>query len=83
MSPAPSHFDLVLMDLRMPIMDGITATKICKSQPHLVNVPIVIVTAEMGEDIREAAMSAKASHFISKPAKVNELLEVMQALIKW
>lgn len=67
----------------MPIMDGITATKICKSRPHLSNVPIVIVTAEMGEDVREAAMNAQASYFISKPAKVNELLEVMQNLIKW
>ncbi len=77
----PCLYDAVLMDLRMPIMDGLTATRICKQRHHLAQVPIIIVTAELGEEIRAAAMSAQASHFIGKPAKIAELTETLQRFI--
>ncbi len=78
----PCAFDAVLMDLRMPIMDGLTATRLCKERSHLASVPFIVVTAELGEDIRQAAMDAGASNFISKPARISELLAILNDEIK-
>lgn len=61
----------------MPIMDGISATKICKQKRHLANIPIIIVTAEVGDDIRVAATDAGAAYFINKPARMNEINDVL------
>jgi len=63
-------------------MDGITATRLCKAKPHLSELPIIIVTAELGEEVRREAMEAKATHFISKPARVEELLELLTTFVK-
>ena len=41
------------------------------------NIPIIIVTAELGEEIRAAAMDAKASYFLTKPARAPELISVL------
>jgi CheY-like chemotaxis protein len=77
----PCVFDAVLMDLRMPIMDGLTATRLCKERAHLRGTPFIVVTAELGEDIRRAAMEAGACSFISKPARLSELLVVLHKAI--
>jgi CheY-like chemotaxis protein len=69
------------MDLRMPIMDGITATKICKEKEHLKHLPIIIVTAELGDEVREAAINAHASYFLNKPAKSHEIHDVLKRFL--
>lgn len=81
MSAVPCVYSAVLMDLRMPIMDGITATKLIKDMPHTCRVPIIIVTAEMGESIRAAAAEARADHFLSKPVLVADLLSVLEQYV--
>eukprot|EP01035_Chromulina_nebulosa_P028220 gene28220-37225_t len=81
LSTEPCIYDAVLMDLRMPIMDGITATRVCKGYKHLANVPIIIVTAEFGEEIKEAAMNAHATSFINKPANMQELRQLLFKLL--
>lgn len=58
----------------MPIMDGIKATKLCRQRYHLKNLPIIIVTAETGENIREKALAAGADSIISKPASERDVL---------
>jgi len=51
--------------------------RILTSRPHMSNVPIIIVTAELGEEIRAAAMDAKASYFLTKPARAPELISLL------
>ena len=75
----PCRYDAVLMDLRMPIMDGITATRICKEKhEHLKEIPFIIVTAELGEEVRQAAQAASATAFINKPAKIDQILKLLK-----
>lgn len=82
LSADPCIYDLVLMDLRMPMMDGITATRECRLQKHLESLPIIILTAEVGDDIRAVAKTAGSSYFMCKPAKEQELKSKLLELIK-
>ncbi len=52
-----------------------------KSRPHMDKIPIIVVTAEVGEDVRVAATEARASGFIEKPAKIDELMETLRKVI--
>ena len=80
LSEVPLKFDAVLMDLRMPIMDGLTAIRKCREELGLTKLPIVALTAEVGLSIKEEAMKAGASWFLSKPTKSQELVCVLRAL---
>lgn len=68
-------YDLVLMDLRMPVMDGVTAAKeIHKKFPEL---PIVALSAEEGGSTKDAALAVMAT-FISKPTNADRVGKVIQ-----
>jgi CheY-like chemotaxis protein len=60
------HPDLILMDLAMPVLDGLEATKAIRSHPELAGTPIVCVTA-YGEIYREKAKRAGCNEVIHKP----------------
>jgi CheY-like chemotaxis protein len=72
-------YDLVLMDLHMPKMDGITATKLIRSmttpQPY-----ILAMTADVMPEEQEACLVAGMNHYIGKPVRVQELVEVIKRL---
>lgn len=68
--------DLVLMDMQMPVMDGVTAARrIRRSGARWRNVPIIAVTAAAGEDERKAAKEAGVTSFLAKPVSPDELYE--------
>lgn len=70
-----SRYDLILMDLKMPVMGGIEATKILKKQfPEL---PIVAQTAYSMPEDREYALQSGCDEFISKPIKKEKLMEII------
>lgn len=48
---------------------------------HLKSVPFIIVTAELGEEVRIAAMQANASRFISKPAKEADIIAALDSVL--
>lgn len=62
-----NHFDLVLMDLQMPIMGGIEATKIVRSDATYNNLPIIAMTADAMEGVKRKCIDAGLNDFISKP----------------
>ena len=73
-------FDLVLMDLQMPVMDGLEATRAIRAMPQFVRLPIVAMTANAYDDSRNACMAAGMNDFVAKP--VNP--EVLYAtLLQW
>ncbi|OHU84998.1 MULTISPECIES: hybrid sensor histidine kinase/response regulator [Pseudoalteromonas] len=73
------QFDLVFMDMQMPVMDGLTATKKIKAQPQFSDLPIVAMTANaMREDI-ERCLSAGMSAHISKPINFNKMVSTIAA----
>lgn len=71
-----SHFDLILMDMQMPIMDGYTACA------HLVEdacrIPIVALTANAMKEDRDRCLQAGCKDYISKPIQKSQLLQVLQ-----
>jgi CheY-like chemotaxis protein len=74
----PCMYDCVLMDLRMPIMDGISATKRCREAFHLNKIPIIVVTADISEESKEEALLAGANDVLGKPAKSDDVMDTIR-----
>lgn len=71
-------FDLILMDVNMPVMDGLTATRLIRALPGPVaHTPIVVLTADVMNEASAQAMDAGANDFISKPLRVEHLRTVI------
>lgn len=77
LTQVPCCYDAVLMDIRMPVMDGITATKFIRSKLQL-TIPIIAVSAEIDPSTRAAAMDAGTNGFLSKPSKLNDVLSLLK-----
>ncbi|KAA0993164.1 response regulator [Dyadobacter aurulentus] len=73
-----ADIELVLMDVMMPEMDGIEATKIIRTHSSWASLPIIAVTAKAMQGDREQCLAAGANDYISKPVDIDKLL----ALIK-
>lgn len=71
-------FDLVLMDIKMPIMDGLEATKAIRE--FNTEVPIVALTANAFDCDRQAAMDAGCNDFLSKPVSSDVCLETLKKI---
>jgi CheY-like chemotaxis protein len=69
------HPDMVLMDIKMPVMDGYEATRQVKAMHN--NLPVIALTAYSQPDEQQAAFDAGCDHYISKPFRKDELLESM------
>ena len=74
--------DLILMDIRMPIMDGLEATKILRAKPDFEKIPIIALTASAGEESREGSLNAGCTDHISKPIQSIELFEILSKHMK-
>ena len=71
-----NSFDLVLMDMQMPVMGGIEATKAIRNIPgKKANIPIIALTANAMLEDKEACLNAGMSDFLAKPIKPAKLLE--------
>jgi len=75
----PSRFDLILMDIQMPVLDGREATRIIRQEGYR-DLPIVAMTAESLKGDREKCIAAGMNDYISKPIKRERVLNVIQ---KW
>jgi CheY-like chemotaxis protein len=72
-------FDLILMDVNMPVMDGLTATREIRSLPGPASqTPIVVLTADVMNDAREKSMAAGANDFVSKPLQMDQMRELVR-----
>ena len=79
----PGRYDLVLMDVQMPVMDGCTATRRIRAlkDPARAAVPIVAMTANVFEEERKRAFDCGMNGFLSKPIVIEELIDALRGII--
>lgn len=80
----PGDYDLILMDIQMPKVDGYTATREIRNLPGDIgpNIPIIAVTANAFEEDRKEAIKSGMNGHISKPIKIPVLLKTMADLLR-
>lgn len=73
----PADVDIVLMDVQMPVMDGLQATRALRQLPQFQDLPVVALTAGAFESQRAAALEAGVNYFISKPFDVPQTIALI------
>ena len=74
-------YRLILMDMQMPVVDGLEATRELRRMPAYVNTPIVAMTANAFEADREACLLAGMDQFVTKPVNPDALFELLYGLL--
>ena len=75
---AETNVDLVLMDIMMPEMDGLTAMREIRKRPEWQKLPIIALTAKAMKDDQEKCLQAGANDYIAKPLDVDKLLSLVR-----
>ena len=80
---APGSYDLVLMDVQMPVMDGYTATRQIRAleDPTLAGIPILAMTANAFDEDRRNAMESGMNGFLSKPIVIGDLVQELHKIL--
>ena len=80
---APGSYDLVLMDVQMPIMDGYTATRKIRAldDPALGKIPIIAMTANAFDEDRRNALESGMNGFLSKPIVIGDLVQELHKIL--
>lgn len=73
--------DLILMDLTMPVIDGLEATRMLKADPATAAIPIVALTAHTAGEDRAAAAEAGCEAFLSKPVEPQRVAAEVQRIL--
>ncbi len=76
------YFDLILMDIQMPVMDGYEACKLIRQEPRFMNIPIIALTAHALEGHREQCFSAGMNDYLSKPVDPSQLYTVLKQWLR-
>jgi signal transduction histidine kinase/CheY-like chemotaxis protein len=76
-----SAFDLILMDVQMPVLDGLEATRLIRKDPRWKGLPIVAMTAHAMSGDKERCLEAGMNGYISKPVHPSQLLETVDGYV--
>src|SRR5690606_18585781 len=79
---ASAKFDIILTDINMPIMDGLTLVKRVRSDPTHQETPIVIITTEGANAHRQRALQLRANEYISRPNQAPQVIATVKELLK-
>ena len=74
--------DLVLMDIQLPGMDGLSAARVIKEDPTLKNIPIVALTSYAMQGDEEKALAAGCTGYIAKPIDTRNFLQTVSQYLK-
>jgi CheY-like chemotaxis protein len=80
----PHLFSMILMDIQMPVMDGLTATQLIRQHEAQTGTHIIIValSANRAEDIRKRCLQAGMDDFVHKPITLDKLHELLKKWLK-
>jgi len=76
------HFDLALIDINMPVMDGLKLINLIREEDELRSMPIVVITTEGAREDRDRALALGANEYLTKPIQANRVLSVAKGLLK-
>ncbi len=76
------HFDLALIDINMPVMDGLKLISLIRGEDNLRAMPIIVITTEGAKEDRERAIALGANEYLTKPIQANKVLRIAQSLLK-
>jgi CheY-like chemotaxis protein len=76
----PAFFDAVLMDVQMPVLDGLTAVRMLRTQPEFDSLPVIAMTAHTMEHEKQISASAGMVDHIGKPFEAPEFFRILK---KW
>lgn len=77
---ASEHPDIILMDLSLPQLDGLAATRRIREQQGKLRVPIVAVSAHDSADFHAEALAAGCNEYVTKPIDFDQLVELLSRL---
>jgi|GEM_PF-1197295 len=77
-----SQYDVVLMDLQMPVMDGMEAARLMRVRSRLANVPIIAMTADAMKGVKEKVLEQGMNAYITKPFEPSQLYAVLHRFMK-
>lgn len=76
------NFDMLFVDINMPVMDGLKFVSLIRADPAKKDVPIIMITTEGAEEDRKRALSLGASAYLTKPILIQELLQIVSQHLK-
>lgn len=74
-------FDLIVTDLNMPVMDGLTMIERLRSMPAHAGVPIIFLTTESDTAMKERAKAAGATGWMTKPFQPDQLVKIVKKVL--
>jgi two-component system, chemotaxis family, chemotaxis protein CheY len=75
------HFDLIITDLNMPVMDGLTMIRELRKKPAHAGVPILFLTTESDASMKQAAKAAGATGWLTKPFASDQLVRIVEKVL--
>jgi two-component system chemotaxis response regulator CheY len=75
------HFDLALVDINMPVLDGLRLIQMVREEPGQERLRIVVITTEGASADRDKAMALGADAYLTKPVQAGEVLSVVKGLL--
>ena len=76
------HFDLALIDINMPVMDGLKLISMIRGDETLNQLPVIVITTEGASEDRDRALELGANEYLTKPIQANRVLAVVRELLE-
>jgi len=76
------HFDMIITDLNMPVINGLEIIKFVKDHPAYKSIPLLVVTTRIGEEDRKKGLALGASGYVIKPFEPDDLKKVVRRILK-
>lgn len=75
------RFGLLVADVLMPVVDGLQLIRLVRAAPAIENLPIVMITANMSDEMRATCLEAGADAFLTKPFRMSELPAILNRVV--
>jgi two-component system, chemotaxis family, chemotaxis protein CheY len=76
------HYDLILADINMPVMDGLKMLEELRRKPEHCAIPVVMITTEGADVDQQKAIEKGASAYLTKPVQIPQFLEVVEGFLR-